>query len=218
MTDYDKLRTAVEAGDAPAFVPRWVADTLTAVAQERRPVLAVLHPLGFTCLPVERVGEYGICVHLWGAGGPHEDPTTSQIHAHSWELTSYVLYGQVRNELIELSEDAPSHRVFEVHSDSDGDEIRPTARLVRPYTTDAAVHRSGEVYELRCGRFHTTTLPDLGDAATVVLGRVRPGAGDLSLGPVGMQAHRVVRSTCDRVRTAAVARSALRTLRERGII
>ena len=62
--------------------------------------------------------------------------TTSQIHCHSWDLVSHVLYGQVHNvhaEVTDAARDA-THRVFEVVSAADGDRITPTARTVRQAT------------------------------------------------------------------------------------
>lgn len=218
MSDFERLAAAMEDGTAGEVVPAWVAGTLAEVAERRAGFRAVRHPLGFACLPVERAGEIGVCVHLWAAGRPEADPSTSQMHAHSWELTSYVLYGVVRNELIEVLEDAPTHRVFEIRSGPGGDEIAPTERLVRPVRADAAVHGRGEVYRLPTGRFHTTSLPGSGDAATVVLGRGLPGARDLSLGPVDMSAHHVTRALYGRSDTVDAARATLRALRERGII
>ncbi|GLZ80751.1 hypothetical protein Afil01_55580 [Actinorhabdospora filicis] len=218
VNDFELLAAAMGNGTAEKAVPAWVAGTLAGVAGHRLEFRAVRHPLGFACLPVLRAGEIGVCVHLWAAGRPEADPSTSQMHAHSWELTSYVLYGVVRNELIEVFEDAPTHRVFEIRSGPGGDEIAPTARLVRPVRAEASTHGRGEVYRLPTGRFHTTSLPGTGDAATVVLGRGLPGARDLSLGPVDMSAHHVTRSLFGRADTVDAANATLRTLRERGII
>lgn len=218
MNDFGRLAAAMADGTAGAVVPSWVAGVLDDVAERRSEFRAVRHPLGFACLPVERAGEIGVCVHLWASDGPPPDLSTSRVHAHSWELTSYVLYGLVRNELVAVREDEPTHRVFEIRSGPGGDEIVPTPRLVRPLSTDATTHGPGEVYRLPTGRFHTTSLPGARDAATVVLGRGLPGARDLSLGPVDMGARHVTRSLYGRRETVDAARATLRALRERGII
>ncbi|NUS05534.1 MAG: hypothetical protein HOV97_23605, partial [Nonomuraea sp.] len=50
------------------------------------PPAAVRHPLGFVCLPLERDGGEGVCLHLWSDSLQHAESTTSQIHCHSWDL------------------------------------------------------------------------------------------------------------------------------------
>ena len=101
------------------------------IARGRCDLTAVLHPLGFLCIPAQRSGEHGICVHVWT---PALQPTitTSQVHSHSWDLTSYVLYGTLFNQRIRVAEAgaAATHRIFEVRSRGDRDELHATTRLV----------------------------------------------------------------------------------------
>src|SRR6202012_345900 len=69
LTDYEFLIGALSGGDgspsaraaAGTAVRDWAAGTLRAVADGRRPLRAVIHPLGFTCLPFERAGRDGVC-------------------------------------------------------------------------------------------------------------------------------------------------------------
>ena len=179
---------------------------LTEIARGRRELCAVRHPLGFLCLPVHRDGDFGVCVHVWSPDLPHARATTSAVHSHSWDLVSFVLYGRVGNTLLHVVDDAAggTHRVFEVHSRGDVDEIRATARLVR---AREARHRSagpGDTYRLRAGRFHASVLVGESEAATVVLGRTR-AALDLSLGPLDTPTHHIPRQRCDPRETAEVA-------------
>jgi len=205
-TDYAELQAAIRAGAAGQVVPRWAAAYLGAVAAGQTPVDAVRHPLGFLCLPAWRGDGLGICVHIW-TGAERADPTTSAIHAHSWELTSYVLYGRVRNRILGVTDTPadPTHRVFEIHTDPVIDAVRHTPRLVRCHTDAVDEHGPGDVYALPSGVFHTTVVD--GHAATVALGRDRPGAIDLSLGGVHTTDHLVRREHCDpeQARRAVVA-------------
>ncbi|POM23918.1 hypothetical protein BTM25_25440 [Actinomadura rubteroloni] len=171
-------------------------------------VAAVHHPLGFVCLPVERDGGEGVCLHLWTSVLPAATPTTSAIHCHSWELVSYVLFGAVGNRLPELAPDGrPTHRLFEVTSGPDGDELRPTGRTVRHAAGTAERFGTGAVYRLPAGVFHESVVA--ADAATIALGAERPGRPNLSLGPLGAAAHRVARRPCEGAALRAVARAAL---------
>ncbi|MGH4013573.1 MAG: hypothetical protein ACRDSL_06495 [Pseudonocardiaceae bacterium] len=206
MMDYDGFRRAMLGCTADQAAPTWVFSALWEIAEERRDVTAMRHPLGFVCIPVERTGDQGVCVHVWSDGLPSAKPTTSMIHAHSWDLVSHVLYGSVRNELIEVTDapDNPTYRVFEVRSCGDVDEIHRTPRLVRCETTAAELNRQGDTYSLRAGDFHVTTVE--GEAATVALGTGRPPTMDLSLGGIDTETHRVVRQCCNHDETNYAAR------------
>ncbi|MET7459952.1 hypothetical protein [Nonomuraea sp. NPDC005501] len=171
-------------------------------------VRAVRHPLGFVCLPVERSGGDGVCVHLWSGALAHAESTTSQIHCHSWDLFSHVLYGQIRNVHVDVADAGPdaTHRVFEVVSDPGGDHISPTGRTVRHATGLVEVFGPGDSYTLRAGRFHSSVVPEGGEAATIALGRGRRGSRDLSLGPLAGLGHHVSRQPLDPEETAHAVR------------
>ena len=214
MTAYDTIHRAILDGVADRDVPRWAAGVVGEVASGGSGIMAVRHPLGFYCLPVERTGERGVCVHLWSDRLTPARPTTSATHAHSWELVSFVLCGTLCNELVTVkdspvspvspdSPDGPTHRVFEVISTADGDEIRRTPRLVRRRTRAAELHHSGEVYSLPAGVFHETT--HRGETATVALGRGFPDAVDLVLGAPDTETHRTRRHVCGRDETIHAA-------------
>jgi hypothetical protein len=210
MTHYDSFRQAMLNGTARRSVPRQVRGLLEEIAQNRTDVAGVRHPLGFLCLPVERTGELGVCVHVWSERLTSASPTTSTMHSHSWDLISYVLYGNVRNEVIDVidaPEDAPEraqYRVFEICSSQDVDEVRQTPRLVRCQVREVQDNQAGDVYSLTAGEFHTTVVH--GEAATVALGNGRRGTMDLSLGGIHRKTHRVRRQRCDRQETAHTAR------------
>lgn len=201
----DLYRSMLERTDGWT-ASEWAAGVLDDVATGRRDITAMRHPLGFVCIPVERVGAHGVCVHVWSDDLPAAVPTTSSMHAHSWELVSYVLYGSLRNEVIEVTDDPdyPTHRVFEVHSGGELDEVRKTPRLVRCGVKAAEVNRRGDTYSLPAGIFHATVVR--GDAATVALGSGRREGRDLSLGQIGTGTHQVRRRRCDPEETARAAR------------
>lgn len=210
-TDYTELHAAIRTGAAEQVVPRWAADYLGAVADGDTAVSAVRHPLGFLCLPAWRGDGLGICVHIW-TGEEIVDPVTSAVHAHSWELTSYVLYGQVRNQIVGVSDTAadPTHRIFEIHTDPVLDTVRRTSRLVRCHTAAVDEHGPGDVYTLPSGVFHTTVVDEY--AATVALGQDRPGAVDLSLGGVHTTDHQVRRERCGPEQTRKAVATVLANL------
>jgi hypothetical protein len=204
--DYANIHAAIERGIASDHVPRVTLSLLRDIAAGRCDLAAIRHPLGFLCLPTHRCGQYGVCVHLW-TQEPRDEPTTSGVHSHSWDLVSYVLYGTIRNQRIEVTDArTATHRVFEVRSLGDVDELVATSRLVSCRSGASGVHSGGCVYVLPAGEFHTTVVADDEQVATVVLGRLRPLAADLSLGPVQARSHTVARSRCSARETARAAR------------
>jgi hypothetical protein len=218
-----------EGGPAVDELFEAAATLLEEIASGRRELRAVRHPLGFLCLPVRREGEHGVCVHVFddAARGTAADPTDSPVHAHSWDLTSCVLYGEVGNLRVRVRErpEHPTHRLFEVRSTASVtgadpaagnalavDEIRPTPRLVSCEPGLPRTCVAGDVYALAAGQFHATVVSPDTTAATLLLGRSLPGRFDLTLGPVDGRARRMVRQTCDVARTARTARTVLRRI------
>jgi hypothetical protein len=205
MTAYDSVSRAMRNGTAVRDIPRWASGVIGDIAQHRTSIAGVRHPLGFICLPVERTGKAGVCVHVWSDNLACARPTTSTMHSHSWDLVSYVLYGSIRNEVIDVI-DAPedaAYRVFEVRSSGDVDEMCETPQLVRCKVRTAELSHRNDIYSLTAGVFHATVVR--GEAATVALGRSRRGTRDLSLGGIGGRTHRVQRQRCDRDETAHAA-------------
>lgn len=195
---------------ARTAVPGWVIGVLRPVADGRSPLRAVTHPLGFTCLPIERAGREGVCVHLWSPRIAQAEPTTSPIHAHCWNLLSYALFGSLENMLMYVADadegERGLYRVLEVRSHGDTDELSPTSRLVRCVPRQRQVISAGDVYSMEAGEFHTTQVSPDTETATVALGRMTPGAADRSLGSPCSTGHRVRRHRCDAEQTAEAAR------------
>jgi hypothetical protein len=239
-TGYEFLARALSGGDgSPAAraaagitVRDWAARTLRAVADGRRPLRAVIHPLGFTCLPIERAGRDGVCVHLWSSRPGDGVPATSAIHAHCWALTSYALLGELENSLMTVADAVPAqcapdalapsaavgpasppaspvYQVLQVRSQGDIDELSPTPRLVHCRESRRDLITAGDTYDIPAGVFHATDVAPEAETVTIALGRMVAGIADLSLAPAGAVGHQVRRRRCDQDRTAATARHVL---------
>ncbi|WP_433324816.1 hypothetical protein [Spirillospora sp. CA-294931] len=215
MMRYGQIEDEIAAGTAGVSLPVWARQVLDDVAEGRSDLAAVRHPLGFLCLPVERAGELGVCLHIWSPELRPVATTTSGVHCHSWDLVSFVLYGTLRNVRARLSDTVPNlrpelggatHRVFEVASRDGVDELRPTGRTVRCTPGDEATFTAGDSYTLPAGVFHSTLIEHGPDAATVALGRQTPGRGDLSLGPLDTTAHQMRRQRSDPDETVRTTR------------
>jgi hypothetical protein len=214
--DYPALIRAARR-EAAAELLEHAATELEDITSGRHSLRAVRHPLGFICFPVLREGTRGVCVHVFEGTAKLDELTSFQIHSHSWELTSTVLYGQVGNRRVRVHDEPgrPTHRVFEVHSAPSGvDEMRPTARLVRCLPDAEQTSVRGQTYALDPGEFHSTVVPEGRPAATLVLGRTVTDRTDLSLGPVHGARHRVVRKMCDAAQTGRIARATARRIHD----
>lgn len=210
--DYDTLDHLLRCGGTRDAARDSVAGVLEDIASGEEELRAVLHPLGFLCLPLVRDGPRGVCVHLFESGSSAE-PAAAPMHAHSWELYSFVLYGRVVNLPVSIRDRVrePTHRVFEVHSEPTGvDELRPTSRLVRSEPGPGHTSSSGDTYSVSAGEFHATVVARGQPTATLVLGRSLPGHTDLFLGPLHDRGRRTMRQLCELGQTAQTARTALR--------
>jgi hypothetical protein len=212
MSDgYLHLSRSIAEGRATETIPLWSADILHAVAEGRRELRAAVHPLGFTCLPVIREGRYGVCVHAWLPGQPRASPTTSPVHAHSWDLVSYVLFGRLRNDLPHVVGAKPGARdvwrVLEIHSRGGTDDIVPTPRLVHRESGESVLIVRNDVYTLPAGTFHSSIVDPTEPTVTVMLASTVADSADLCLGSPSTQAHRIRRNRSGQAETAALART-----------
>ncbi|WP_459799717.1 hypothetical protein [Herbidospora sp. RD11066] len=153
----------------------------------------VRHPLGFLCFPIHRATAFGVCLHVWSDNLDFEPPTTSQVHAHSWDLLSYVVTGEIRNDIIAVVPDpgAATHRLCTIHPSDDGDQIKPTEQLVSHHLVSSENLSQGQFYTLATGLFHTTTA--LRETVTIAMAENQYAAPELSLASISTRPHTVMR-------------------------
>lgn len=153
----------------------------------------VRHPLGFLCFPMYRARAFGICLHVWSDELRIDPPTTSQVHAHSWDLISYVVAGELRNDLISVVPDRlkPTHQICAISPGREGDEISPTGQLVNWRLMASERIAAGQFYSIKSGFFHTTTA--LAETATLVVADNQDSSPELSLAGKSIQPHKVIR-------------------------
>ncbi|MFB7508641.1 hypothetical protein [Streptomyces broussonetiae] len=176
----DVITPALRDGDT-ATVRQWAWRALHAVVPGRLAAPAVRHPLEFTCLPLHRHGDSGLCLHVW----PQDEETVSPVvHAHSWDLWSYVVCGTVFNQVVTVRDDPerPAHRLYEARSVGRVDEIRATQRLVACTPQASEEIPAGRIYRLPSGVFHRSGHRGL--TATIVLGEHHEGRKNLVVGPL----------------------------------
>jgi hypothetical protein len=211
---YARLESAIRES-SPDQVWAEIAAVLEPLAEGRIHLDAVRHPLGFICLPIVRDDSpEGVCVHYWSADSGSTKPTTSRFHCHSWALLSHVLVGSVGNQRLDLVP-GDRYRLFRAKSGRDRenrevDDLEPIERYTGVRCADAEVHHAGDSYELEAGAFHASVATYVDVSVTLVLGRVVPGAEDITLGEPDLGRHQVTRLTLGPGEAQRVAREVLR--------
>jgi len=177
IAEIDAVR-ALRYGDSTA-VDRWARLLVAEVISGRRVAEAVRHPLEFICMPLYRDDSRGLCLHLWEGDGKSVSPV---VHAHSWDLWSYVLSGTVFNEHFTVEDETEYSccRIYEVENVGAVDEICATDRLVSHSRRRLEEIPRGKIYRLAAGEFHCSGHDGL--TATIVLGEHHAGMRDLALG------------------------------------
>ncbi|QJT04442.1 hypothetical protein G9272_32535 [Streptomyces asoensis] len=167
---------------------------LPRIDSEQLPGAVVLHPLDFVCMPLWRKGGLGLCLHVWPWS---EEKSSPIIHAHSWDLWSYVICGTILNDVMSVRDEGerPEFALYVVTSRGRVDEFQETGRLVTCARRERQEIQAGQIYRLSSGRFHRSG--HRGFTATLVLGEQREGLDNLVLGSVGgYQGSDLPRETC----------------------
>lgn len=191
---FPALRSALAAADS-ARTGELTDQLLTSLATERLTPTCLRHPLNFLYVPLDRRPDSALRLHLWPGREKWRSLTTSRYHMHAWRLTSYVHCGRIVNTMIEAhtSPDAPTHRVFDITSDSTTDILTPTDELVSPVVVSTETIRRGGVYGIEAGRYHASEAGHDGWSVTVALVTRVPGARERVLGPMSLTSHRTRR-------------------------
>lgn len=197
-----RIRAALLEGQAVTSLRNW-GRILTARLPDTT-MAFIHHPLGFICVPAYRDAAQGICLHVWLPEMIGPMLTTSEMHAHSWNLASYVLTGEIVQHLAsaEFCPQQPTHRVCTVRSWGGLDYIEPTQQMVRLKPGPEEVIRTDMSYTLPAGKFHRTEVVT-GLTATIVFAEYLKGP-EFTLADPDIRAHSVSREPCTAQEAAAV--------------
>jgi hypothetical protein len=116
-----------------------------------------VHPLGFFYLRVAGDGALSRRFHVWLTSG--SQPPANDQHSHSFDITSRVLCGVLRNELLAFSE-TPSGDLseFAVTYGSSGSALQPTGRRGTLGKIGCFDSFAGSTYFLGAGIVHRTAI------------------------------------------------------------
>jgi hypothetical protein len=209
--DYAPLEAAIRGRARGRVLDLVSAGPLADIAAGRSSVRAVRHPLGFTCLPIHRAEHAGACIHMWPKKRQPSRATTSPYHCHSWDLLSYVLYGSVGNQLVDVS-DGTTFKAFEVRGVDGVDHLFATGERLDVRGRAPQFWSTGKFYELAAGEFHASVMQEGTEAATVVLASHNPSRADVTLASLDTPDHQVIRPRFTADETARIATRTLHRL------
>jgi hypothetical protein len=152
-----KALDGAQGGD-PDLALKWVRRFLEKIRDGECAPTAQLHPLGFHCIPVYRSDEFGLCVHGWLPGARRETSPTSDMHMHTYDMTSMALHGSFINRQLDLVEAGPKrYRIFEI--DKEGgenvDAFTDTGLDTAVLGHDPVAVSAGEIYAIRSKVCHS---------------------------------------------------------------
>jgi hypothetical protein len=214
MNDFlHELSRSVRSGNGLDLLQDRAVSLLQEIAGGRARFPAVRHPLGFLYAPLLREWPRALRLHIWLPDAPRPQLTTSPIHDHTWQLTSFVVCGELENRTIHV-EDArdPTHRIFEIRGAGGDDLLEPTERLVRFGCSGVERVRQGGRYVVAAGQFHFTEVAEGVTTATIVLAERKRSTPERSLGPLGTPKHAMRRADCLPAELAEAAEAVLATL------
>ena len=144
---------------------------LQEVRDQPRSVEAVWHPLGFIYARLSTEGTSITRLHIWPACMSGGFDASTNVHDHSWNLTSRVICGYLVNHLYEIqcSCESATHRVYEVDYDGTTSYLRPTTKVVRCEHICSVQICEGDRYTIEQRSFHNTQIPAGVLVATLVI-------------------------------------------------
>ncbi|MEH0933418.1 hypothetical protein [Micromonospora sp. CPCC 205558] len=123
------------------------------------------HVLGFVQLRLATSADRELRIHHWPAGASFaEEP-----HTHLWDLTSYVLSGEIASTeyAVRPTSDESPHRLFVVKPAPAGTVREPTREQVSVSIVKRESHSAGSSYFVKHGVYHTSE-PSSTSALTLI--------------------------------------------------
>lgn len=223
---YTALESAINRNASVEEVAAMLREPLREVAAGHAVQRAVRHPLGFTSLYLEVVGNRGVCLHDWPEDPPPGAPPSShpdcgsEDHMHSFDLTSMKVAGEgvlagyeygVRRTRHPWQ---ATHRLLNATVFNGADHLADAGYAQVVSQSEPSFYDLGDSYHLPRGRFHSSTWFG-GRLVTVVLAENDPSAPNHvldSLAHPPLQASTVQRRPLSPSQTQAMGREMLTLL------
>lgn len=138
------------------------------------------HPLGFLQIKLGK-GTHGhsVKLHIWPADVRKTQEPAWTIHRHEWELLSHVVFGSVENSVYTVFPADITHatnKLYNVTFDGSSSLMSDSATPVICELSSSLEYRTGQRYKVSVLDFHSTNVPLLEWACTIVISE--PSARD----------------------------------------
>ena len=163
---------------------------------------AAWHPVaGFIYLNIGSRGSYNYRFHIWHPNGTkiYKYYSWPIIHQHRWTLNSYVVKGEIVNDIYEVnnSPDHPTHSLYRVEHKSSEDRFLPCNENVTVALNSSTHYLTGQFYEVRTNQFHSTKHANESIGATLIQTNSISSKSKV-VGPLSGVIHPMIRVACSK--------------------
>lgn len=171
------LRTLFGALKASSLASDWERLLLASPLGDS---LVLGHPLGFKVARLNQ-GCLSLRLHLWS--GPKSEQLGFEVHDHMFDLESLVLRGALHQRRFAMIADPQGDCViYAVTYSSESSSLRKSEDFVRLECLSNERFTAGDLYKVKAGELHATTLDGVESAITLVLTHT-VGTRAITVGP-----------------------------------
>lgn len=127
----------------------------------------VWHPLGFVMATIINEGNEKIRLHLWSNSFQNAQKPTWLIHDHLFDLTSWVLSGEIENTEFKQGNNSLTHRHYSVSYDKDGSILTKLDSGLSLSVERKDIMKKNESYAIKSGILHQSISTSKNTTVTV---------------------------------------------------
>lgn len=137
---------------------------------ERLKLKFIWHPLGFIMSTYLQENNKKIRIHIWPKNYSKTQLPNWNIHNHIFDLTSWVLEGEILNIEYDLEYINNSNNcIYEVTYNSKHSILKKTNNKIKMTEKNKTINVKGNTYSLKSNIFHSSILKGNKSALTLVL-------------------------------------------------
>jgi len=129
------------------------------------------HALGFIHCKLLTANGGTLRLHIWMSDEKNKDEQIEKIHDHLFSLNSFVISGEIKNELFDISEankESFTHRAYIVKYIGKDSCVKSNNKYYNVYNSSEEIIASAEYYTITSSMFHRSSLGCAVAALTLV--------------------------------------------------
>lgn len=127
----------------------------------------VWHPLGFVMATLINEGHEKIRLHLWSNSFQNVQEPTWPIHDHLFDITSWVLCGEIENIEYKQCNSVLTHQLYSVSYDNDGSILTKLDSGLSLSVESKEIIKKTESYSIKSGVLHQSISSSENTTVTV---------------------------------------------------